>query len=324
MSFRDICGHGKQIAQLQSSMTQNRIPHAFLFYGMEGIGKRTTALTFAKALNCRENNHDACDACPSCRKADHNNHIDIITIEAEGQFIKIQTIRDLQGRMKFKPSEGKKRVCIIDDADRMNDAAANALLKTLEEPPLSNIIILVSGRPFQLPATILSRCQRIRFSPLAEEAVASFLQRRLSLEAQEAQLLAASSGGSIARALEMHSGSYLSRRQEMMEMIADVRMQDPLMRLSRISLFGQDRDEIMERLDILRLCYRDALVYKETGKSDGLINQDRTDIISSFAGRMPVKDIISNIKTINRAIRALEQHADKTLTLEVMMFRVNW
>lgn len=324
MSFRDIYGHGKQIALLQSSMTQNRIPHAFLFYGMEGIGKRTTALTFAKALNCRENNHDACDACPSCRKADHHNHIDIITIEAEGQFIKIQSIRDLQGRMKFKPSEGEKRICIIDDADRMNDAAANALLKTLEEPPLSNIIILVSGRPFQLPATILSRCQRIRFSPLAEEAVASFLQRRLSLEAQEAQLLAASSGGSIARALEMHSGSYLSRRQEMMEMIADVRMQDPLMRLSRISLFGQDRDEILERLDILRLCYRDTLVYKETGKSDGLINQDRTDIISSFAGRLPVKDIISNIKTINRAIRALEQHADKTLTLELMMFRVSW
>ncbi|HLE18996.1 MAG TPA: AAA family ATPase, partial [Syntrophales bacterium] len=147
MSFRDIFGHEKQIAHLQSSMVQNRTPHAFLFYGMAGIGKRTIATAFAKALNCRANDRDACDACDACRKADRKNHLDIINLEAEGQYIKIQAIRDLQERMKFKPWEGKKRVCIIDEADRMNDAAANALLKTLEEPPSANILILVTARP---------------------------------------------------------------------------------------------------------------------------------------------------------------------------------
>ena len=109
MSFQDIFGHEKQIEQLQSSLAQSRIPHAFLFYGMEGIGKRTTAWTFAKALNClRHDQRDSCDACSSCRKADHKNHPDIIVLEPEGQFIKIQAIRDLQERMKFKPWEGQK------------------------------------------------------------------------------------------------------------------------------------------------------------------------------------------------------------------------
>jgi len=324
MSFRDISGHEKQIAHLQSSIVQNRTPHAFLFYGMEGIGKRTTAIAFAKALNCRANDRDACDVCDACRKADHKNHLDIITLEAEVQYIKIQTIRDLQERMKFKPWEGKKRVCIIDEADRMNDAAANALLKTLEEPPSANILILVTARPSQLPATILSRCRQVRFNPPAEETVASFLQMRLSIDAQKARLLAASSGGSIARALEMQSGSYLSARNELMDILTAGQMQDPLKRLSRLSSLGQDRDEALERLSILRTCYRDAMIYKETGEAGNLINQDRIEIVMSLAGRLSANDISSNIKNIDRAVRAIEQYADKTLTLEVMMFRLNW
>ena len=324
MSFRDIFGHEKQIARLQSSMVQNRTPHAFLFYGMAGIGKRTTATAFAKALNCRANDRDACDACDACRKADHKNHLDIITLEREGQSIKIQTIRDLQERMKFKPWEGKRRVCIIDEADRMNDAAANALLKTLEEPPSANILILVTARPSHLPATILSRCRQVGFNPPVEETVASFLQTRLSIDTQAARLLAASSGGSIARALEMQSGSYLSARNELMDILTAAQMQDPLKRLSRLSSFGQDRDDALERLSILRACYRDAMIYKETGEAGNLINQDRIEIVMSLAGRLSANDISSNIKNIDRAVRAIEQYADKTLTLEVMMFRIIW
>lgn len=322
MSFQDIFGHERQIEQLQSSLIQSRIPHAFLFYGMEGIGKRTTAWTFAKALNCLTNQHDSCDTCSSCGKADHNNHLDIMVLEPEGQFIKIQAIRNLQERMKFKPWEGKKRVCIIDNAERMNDAAANALLKTLEEPPAANIIILISALPSQLPATILSRCQQVRFNPLPEEKVACFLQRRLSLDVTASHLLANSAGGSIARALEMHNGSYLDMRKEIIELAAAGLMHDPLLRLSSLNRFGQTREEVMERLVILRTCYRDAMVYRETGAVGALINQDQGDMIKALSDRLPVPDMISNIKVIDRALRAVEQNADKTLTLEVMLFKL--
>ena len=213
MSFGDIVGHKKQLVQLQNSLMQERMPHAFLFHGPEGVGKKTTALTLAKAMNCLSQRPDSCDACSSCRKAEQGNHLDIIVLAPEGQFIKIQAIRDLQERLKFKPREGKKRICIIDAAERMNEAAANALLKTLEEPPPANLIILVSARPLQLPPTILSRCRQLRFNPLAEEKEATFLQQRLTLDYSTARLLAASSGGSIARAIEMHGSAYLEMRE---------------------------------------------------------------------------------------------------------------
>jgi DNA polymerase-3 subunit delta' len=322
MSFQDIFGHERQIEQLQSSLAQGRIPHALLFYGLEGVGKRTTALTFAKVLNCLADQHDSCDACLSCVKADHNNHLDIIVLEPDGQFIKIQAIRNLQVRMKFKPWEGKRRVCIIDNAERMNDVAANALLKILEEPPAANIMILISAFPAQLPATILSRCQQVRFNPLPEEKVASFLQRRFSLDISASRLLANSAGGSIRRALEMHGGSYLDMRKEIIAVAAAGWMHDPLLRLSSLNRFGPTREEIMERLVILRTCYRDAMVYRETGAVGALINQDQEDMIKALSDRLPLTDMISNIKVIDRALRAVEQNADKTLTLEVMMFKL--
>ena len=322
MSFQEICGHERQIEQLQGALIQDRIPHAFLFHGLEGIGKRTMAGTFAKALNCLENRHDSCDICSSCRKVDHNNHLDIIVLEPEGQYIKIQAIRNLQERLKFKPWEGKKRICIIDSADRMNDAAANALLKTLEEPPAANILILISALPSQLPATILSRCQQVRFNPLPEEKIAGFLQRRLALDLAAAQMLANSAGGSIARALEMHGVSYLDRRKEIIELAAAGMINDPLVRLASLNHFGQTREEVLERLAILQTCYRDAMVYGETGAAAMLINQDQEDMIKTLSERLPVSDLIGNIKVIDRALRAVEQNADKTLTLEVMMFRL--
>ena len=323
MSFGDIVGHEKQIAQLQNAFNQGRIPHAFLFHGPEGVGKKTTALAFAKALNCLANIPDSCGVCSSCRKADHRNHLDIIVLAPEGQFIKIQAIRDLQERLKFKPREGKKRICIIDEAERMNDAAANALLKTLEEPPPANLIILVSPRPFQLPPTILSRCRQLRFNPLAEEKEASFLQERLRLDYPAARLLAASSGGSIGRAIEMHGSAYLEMREEIMEWAAAGLGHDPLLRLSSLSCFGQNREEAAAGLSILRVCYRDALVSKETHDVEMLINQDRTDLIKSLAEHLTIPDMINDLRTIERAMRALEQNADKTLTLEVMTLRLN-
>jgi DNA polymerase III subunit delta' len=327
MSFQDIFGHERQIEQLQRSLAQSRIPHAVLFYGPEGVGKKITAQTFAKALNCLANQgdtgqYDSCDHCLSCRKADHNNHLDMTVLEPEGQFIKIQAIRNLQERMKFKPWEGKKRVCIIDNADRMNDVAANALLKILEEPPAANILILISAFPSQLPATILSRCQQVRFNPLPEEQVAVFLQRRYALDASASRLLANSAGGSVRRAIEMHRDSFLDMRKEIIETAATGWMHDPLLRLSSLSRFGATREDVLERLIILRTCYRDAMVYRETGATGALINQDRQELIKALSDRLPLTDLISNIKAIDRAFSAVEQNAAKTLTLEVMMFKL--
>src|SRR4030042_5250723 len=152
MTFKEIYGHEKPVAILRSAMAKNRIAHAYLFYGTEGVGKRTTASVFARALNCEEEN-PPCDACISCRKAERNTHPDIATITAEGQFIKIGAVKEVQEQMKFRPQEGRRRVLIMPEADRVNAAAANALVKTLEEPSAGNILLLTTSRPHALPMT---------------------------------------------------------------------------------------------------------------------------------------------------------------------------
>jgi len=322
MSFDGIFGHVQQIAILRSSIERNRVSHAYLFYGMPGIGKRTTAETFAKALNCQKGLPDACDECPSCRKMEHGNHPDVFVVKAEGQFIRIKDIRNLQDQTRFRPFEGGRRIFFLVDADKMNTESANALLKTLEEPTKSNTLILLSSRPHYLPLTILSRCQRLRFNPLPSETIASFLQDRLTLSAEEALLLAASSGGSIGKALEMNKEGFLKPRDEIVEHVAKNHTNDPLKMLSFLGNMGKDKLDVLRRLDILKGCYRDAMVFRETGENKFLLNQDRLESIRDIAGRLSTHKILNNIKNIDVTCRAVEQNANRSLVLEALAFKL--
>ena len=321
MTFGEIYGHGKQISILKSAMAKDRIAHAYLFYGMEGIGKRTTAAVFARALNCGAED-PPCDACPSCRKAEHKNHPDIVTITAEGQFIKIGAVKELQERMTFRPSEGRRRVFIMPEADRMNAAAANALLKTLEEPSAGNILLLTSARPHALPMTILSRCQHLRFSPLACEEVERYLREKEGLDAGAAAVVAASAGGSIGKALEMNREDYMTLRNVILDDLSSDNADDPLQRLAFAGRFGTEREEILERLRILATCYRDALVFSETKEQERLIFQDRIDVIRTVAARLSKGDFLHNIAAIEAAVGAIDKNANKTLTLETMAIKL--
>jgi DNA polymerase III subunit delta' len=321
MTFEEIYGHEKQIAILKSAMAKDRIAHAYLFYGMEGIGKRTTAGVFARALNCGTED-PPCDACPSCRKAEHKNHPDIVTIAAEGQFIKIGAVKALQEQMTFRPSEGKRRIFIMPEADRMNAAAANALLKTLEEPSAGNILLLTTARPHALPMTILSRCQHLRFTPLTREEVERYLREEVSLAVDEAAVVAASAAGSIGKALEMNREDYLTIRNGILDYLSSDSPADPLFRLAFAGRFGTEREEIQGKLQILRTCYRDALVFRETEEPERLIFRDRIGVIRAVAGRLSGDDLLRNIAAIEAAAGAIDKNANKTLTLESMAIKL--
>jgi DNA polymerase-3 subunit delta' len=321
LSFKDVYDQDRPIAVLKRSMAEKRVPHAFLFYGLKGVGKKTTALDFAKALNCERENAEACDQCSSCRKIDSGNHPDVINIESEGPIIKIGDIRNLQNQMKFLPLEGKKRVILVIDAEKMNIAAANSFLKTLEEPSPVNVIILITSRPYQLPTTILSRCHPLRFGPVGRDAIARYLADKRSVDAAKAMLIASSCGGSIGRALELHDGDYLALRDAVTKGITNG-LSDPMECLAFAADFGKDRDEINERFEILRSWYRDILVYKEAGEAGDLIHRDRLDAIRSMAEATPVKKIIKAVKILDWAAHALEKNANRQLTLETMAFKL--
>ncbi len=319
MSFSAIYGQEGPIAVLRNAIGNARVPHAFLFYGAEGIGKRTTALVFAKALNCKEGGTDPCDACTSCRKIDSGNHPDLLLIKPEGQFIKVADIKELQGRLRFRPLEGDKRVVIIDDAERMNITSANSLLKTLEEPSPTNVFVLVSSRPHLLPMTILSRCHRLRFNPVQRDVIAAFLEREHSLETAEAIILASSAGGSIGRALSLHRGDYLALRGGILDRVSKGAL-DPLGCLALSGMLAGDKEEILEALDILKTWYRDLLVFKETGRAEALINRDHAGGIERLAAVLDAQTILRGVGAIQEAAAAIERNVNKQLTLETMVF----
>jgi DNA polymerase-3 subunit delta' len=185
---------------------------------MEGIGRRKTALELAKALNCTTNNFRAnpepCDACQSCKKINNASHPDVKTVDFSWQAmlldqdvekqrsIKIETIRTLQKDITLKASEGRWKVYLIEPAEKITTEAANCLLKTLEEPPPLTVIILLSRHRENLPATIVSRTQIIRFQPISEPLVSRFLQDNCAQEPQVALKIAGMAEGSISRAME--------------------------------------------------------------------------------------------------------------------------
>ncbi len=195
MGFDGIIGHQRPIRLLKKAILIDHLPQAYLFLGAEGVGKRLTALTLAKALNCEEAKEDCCETCLSCRKIEGLNHPDVTVIRPEGQFIRIDSIRQLQRSLNYRPYEGKKRVCILDGADRMKTEGANALLKTLEEPPPDTLLILLATQRDSLLPTIVSRCQQMRFTPLPIGQMIEALAQRLSVEKGEAKTLAELSQG---------------------------------------------------------------------------------------------------------------------------------
>jgi DNA polymerase III, delta'' subunit len=326
MSFRDVLGHEKQIEIFRKTLSQRRIGHAYLFSGIPAVGKKTLAREFAKAFNCQETKalHDSCGECLSCRKIERGSHPDVFCIEAEGQFIRINAVRQIQEQMKFKPLEAKYRVFIIDNADKMNDQAANALLKTLEEPSPANVLILITSRPYSLPATIISRCRHIRFNPLSSNIIAQFLINRMGMEEQKALLLAGLSGGSIGRALELNNEDVIAYRTGTFELLASTRNSEPFSLITFASFLAQDKKGIKMGLDILSSCFRDALVFKETRKAQILINQDKSPFIAAMAARLSSEQILQNIELVEKAGETIEQNVNKSLTLETMAFKLNY
>jgi len=171
MGFSEIKGHERPLRILQGTIRRNRVPSALLFTGDSGIGKRSSALLYIQALNCLERQDgDACGTCTSCRKIASGNHPDMLSIQPDGNEIRIETMRSVEEFLAMKPFEGRKKAVLIDEADAMNINASNAFLKTLEEPPADSVILLVTASPDTLPDTIRSRCFQVRFSPLPAAA----------------------------------------------------------------------------------------------------------------------------------------------------------
>ena len=219
MPFATIAGHQRLLALLARAIARDTLPPSLLLAGTSGIGKRRTAMAMAEALNCLAPRKtgafetDACGECASCRRIARGVHADVVVLEpGETGTIKIEPVRDVIDRANYRPFEGRRRVVIVDEADALVDAAQNALLKTLEEPPQASVFILVSSMPDALLATVRSRCRPLRFGELAAADVAATLMRDHEYDEADARAAAAEAGGSIGRALAAGSADLTEAR----------------------------------------------------------------------------------------------------------------
>jgi DNA polymerase-3 subunit delta' len=305
--FDELTGNARVKAALKRMLVTERLPGAMLFVGEEGIGKKRFALEVARALNCRTpKDREASGVCSSCTRivklnypqredADEwtqiiwTDHPDVGLVVAPKRVLRVEQMRQIEKEANFRPFEGKARVFLIDEADKLNDASANALLKVLEEPPRTSYLILITARPAMLLPTILSRCQMIRFSPLTPSEIETHLTTNKLADAKTARLRARAASGSIGRALSGDLVTFTSQRKAMLKVLnALVLSQDraQLLRAAEQLNEAQYKDEFEERLDVLETLIRDAWMLSLGVNSEQLVNEDLLSELREVAEKL--------------------------------------
>ena len=250
--------------------------------------------------------------------------------------VKLQTKVDPDVRLgvaKALTTSGDAPVCTLNHFGKgqaillnfhlANPAAANALLKTLEEPAANNLIILLTARPQSLPLTILSRCQQVRFQPIPAADVARWLVEKGDKDPDTAGLLAGLSGGSIRQALELDEEDMINFRAEVGRLLCRASLSEPMSLLALAAFLGQDKKKVRQSLKIVNTYFRDALVYKETNRAAMVVNTHDLPGISSLAQRLTGGQILGNISLVEQAAALLEMNVNKSLTLETMAFKLS-
>jgi len=320
MSFKQIIGQDIPISILQNALAKNRLAHAYLFEGPPSIGKVFTALNFAKAVNCTnpvDGGLDCCDECPSCKKIDEKNHIDVMWIDLQkGKTkISIEQIRQMQARINLKPNEAKYKIFFVPDADQMNEEAQSALLKTLEEPPLKSILILTTSNLRGLLATIISRCQAVKFSPLKIEFIKDIIAKRYNIKDDAAYFLAYIAQSGLTEISSFAKKDVLVLKNKIIDEFVDFLDNQG----SEFNFLKEAEEYILWALSVILWWYRDMLILKETSSAAALANKDRLDDLKSHSLKYDALQLGQIINIILRAILLLtETNVNSKLALTVM------
>ncbi len=327
--FREILGQERAISHLKAAMARGRLSHAYLFLGPAGVGKASVARALAAALNCTQlrDDADACGECPSCRRLASGTHPDflLITTEEQKSQIKIERVRDLRRLTEYPPLAGGWRVVVIKPAEALtaqNDAAANALLKTLEEPPPQHVLVLTALGEADLLPTVVSRCQKLAFAPLPSPVVARELQRRRGLTQEQANLLAALSGGSLGRALALDPEELLSQRRQVLSDLAQLAGGGTSVILDWAQRLARSRAELDNFLLLAQLWYRDLLLAHYRAPARLLANQDLLPELEAASPLTSPEAWFAGFAALGAAQRSLAANLNPELSLDLLGLRL--
>lgn len=323
MDYNDIIGHEKIIESLKTAVKNNLVFHSYLFEGPKSIGKEKLAKVFAKTLLCQRGGETPCNTCPSCMKIESGNHPDFYMEYPDDDSFKKEQIEEILRTIRKVPLESKRKVYILDDADKMTQQAQNSFLKTLEEPPGYAVIILLATNGYSLLPTITSRCQIVKFNSIERHVIENVLVDKFNKSREQARFIASFSNGIIGRAIELaESDDFKKLRDETIEKLQIVMNGDKLKAFTVSEFFEQNKEKIEEIMDIILLWYRDLLIYKETQNKDFLINKDQIELIFQCCQRLSKKKIMDIIDIVNRTKEDIRSNLNFQLVTEVMLLNI--
>lgn len=310
-----------------------RLPHALLFTGIDGVGKRTAAVRLAMAANCMDylarlrpdENAEypdkafrlPCGQCNPCLRIAAGTHPDIALVQPDGGVIKIAQIRNLCQTLSMKPFEGEMRVAVLTDAHLMNPSAGNALLKILEEPPEQTLLILTAGQAADLLPTIVSRCQHVRFNPISRAALSGALIQNHGFGADEASTLAALAGGSFSRALAMKHSAWMNRRDWLITELDRLGASPLHVALALSEKLSRNRDALSDVFEIMISWFRDLLTV--THDPAKVINLDRLELVRKASRRYTADGLIHSVHAIITAQSHVEARTNVRLTMDHLL-----
>ncbi|MFO8111423.1 MAG: DNA polymerase III subunit delta' [Desulfosalsimonadaceae bacterium] len=331
--FDAIIGQQRQIRMLAAALQKKEVPHAMLFTGEAGIGKKTTAIHFAMACNCTHpmpmaggfvfsGSVNPCGECRPCRKIASGNHPDVYHIQPPGATIKIEQIRTLCSALALRPHEALLRVVLLSDAHLMNAEAGNALLKVLEEPPEKTIFILAAPEAADILPTIVSRCRHLRFNPIPEDQLEAFLVEHRGMTPENAMIVASMANGSIGRALSICDDDWiLHHRRRVIEQMEIIFRKAAGQDLCFSEMLAQDRKKLGFSLEIMKSWLRDLAVSQYFPEK--VCNRDIRGQLAALAKTVDMDGLIEKTDAVWQAERAVKTNANARLAIEAMMMRLS-
>ena len=331
MPLNDILAQDHIIDHFKKAIKADRLSHAYIFTGQDGVGKTLFAKEFTKTLFCRNDKNDSCNLCSNCIRIEKNCHPDVFYTgrEAKAKFIKIEDIRNLQHSVRISPLESDYKVFTIKDADRMNEEASNCLLKTLEEPSPHTIFILIANSISTVKETIKSRCQTIRFHPIPTHIIENQLTSKYDSDPIKIGWISRFCNGSLGNAPAILDNNYYEMNNDIVTRMIEPDMDSLFLAENIIDSYLSAEDSLEEKREALKSIlncilqfYRDLLIVKiRNGQNDQknkifLLNEDCENILQRHVNYLTQEEIINVIDEILLSFKYIDFNLNINLLVE--------
>lgn len=323
--FTNIIGHQQIIEHLQNAISMDRVSHAYIFNGPEKSGKMTLAKSFAMALQCEKHGSDGCMECHSCKQVLSGNQPDIIYLQHEKpNTISVDDIRtQINNDVEVRPYASPYKVYIIDEAEKMNQQAQNALLKTIEEPPAYAVILLLTTNADSFLPTILSRCITLNLKVVSDDAIRNFLMKKYQVPDYKADICTAFAQGNVGKAIQLAGSEDFNEIKDsaiqLLKRIKDIELYEMMEAVKHISEY---KLSINDYFDIMTIWFRDVLLYKATSDANSLIFKDEIYDIKTQASKSSYSGIETIINALEKAKRRLSANVNFDLVMELLLLTI--